>query len=188
MKTIKILSILFISVLSFTACSSDDDLPQVINEEEVITDVSLEITNATGETAVYTFTDPQYRDETYVSPVILLEENATYMVEARFYNKSNPNNPEDITAEIKEERNAHFVTYAFANANVDLERTDGADAIDSDGIPIGISTKWTTNATASGEMVVRLIHEAEVKDITNPNGSVVGGETDVEAIFDLEIE
>lgn len=188
MKTIKILSILFLNTLVFTACSSDDDLPEVINEEEVLTDVSLEITNATGETTTYTFTDPQYRDESYVSPVILLEENATYTVEARFYNKSNPNSPEDITAEIKEERNAHFVTYAFANANVNLERIDGADATDSDGIPIGISTQWTTSATASGEVVVRLIHEAEVKDITNPNGTTVGGETDVEAIFDLEIE
>ena len=37
MKTLKNLSLLFISALVFTACSSDDDNPEPVNEEEVIT-------------------------------------------------------------------------------------------------------------------------------------------------------
>ena len=51
MKTIKLLSILFISSLVFISCSDDDD-PIPVNEEEVITTMTATLTPTGGGTAI----------------------------------------------------------------------------------------------------------------------------------------
>lgn len=189
MKSLKFLSVFFIAGLSLTACSDDDDnTPEPVNEEEVITDVSLTFTNDEGQETTYTFTDPQFRDDSYVAPVISLTEGETYQVEADFFNNSNPQDPEVITEEIQEEADDHFLIYQFNNATVDLMRTDGAASTDSNGIQIGLSTVWTATATSNGSVVVSLIHEAETKDTSDGYGSFTGGGTDAEVSFDLEIQ
>jgi hypothetical protein len=189
MKKFKILA-LFLAIVPFiSSCSSDDDnTPAVINEEEVITDVTLTFTNATEGTATYTFTDPQFRDENYVAPVISLTSGETYQVEANFFNNSDPSAPEIITEEIEEERDDHFLTYGFTTDEVALTRTDGATSTDSDGIQIGLSTQWIAGNATSGSVVVSLIHQPTVKSTDPAEGSVTGGETDVEVTFDLEIQ
>ncbi len=52
MKTLKNLSILFMSALVFTACSNDDDNPEPVNEEEVITTLTATLIPETGGTTV----------------------------------------------------------------------------------------------------------------------------------------
>lgn len=187
MKNLKLLA-LFITAIAFTSCSDDDDAPEVINEEEVITDVTLTFTNESNEETTYTFTDPQYRDENYVEPVILLNEGEIYQVETNFYNNSNPQDPELITTEVQEERDDHFVTYSFSEASIDLNRTDSEASTDSNGVQIGLFTEWITTETSSGEVMVRLIHQPESKDTSDGYGSFTGGETDVEVSFDVEIQ
>jgi len=189
MKNLKILA-LFLAIAPFiSSCSSDDDSsPSVINEEEVITDVTLTFTNATEGTTTYTFTDPQFRDENYVAPVITLTSGETYQVEAGFFNNSDPSDPEVITEEIEEERNDHFLTYGFTTDEIELTRTDDATSTDSDGIQIGLSTQWVAGNTGSGDVVVSLIHQPTEKNTDPAEGSVTGGETDVEVTFDLEIQ
>lgn len=186
MKTIPftLFSLLFLTLI--TSCS-DDDAPEIINEEEVITDVTLTFVNEANETQTYTYTDPSYRDENYQEPVIMLKPGSTYQVELQFFNKSNPQDIEDITNEVREERNDHFVTYAFGQVAVDLTRNDSASGIDAAGIPIGLNTIWETQTAGNGTLVVKLIHEPTLKDVTNPMGSFTGGETDVEVAFQIQI-
>ena len=46
MKTIKLLSILFIASILFTSCDNDD--PEPVNEEEVITTMTATLTPVSG--------------------------------------------------------------------------------------------------------------------------------------------
>jgi len=189
MKNFKILALFLVIAPFISSCSSDDDnTPPVINEEEVITDVTLTFTNGSEETTTYTFTDPQFRDENYIAPVITLTSGETYQVETNFFNNSDPNDPEVITEEIEEERDDHFLTYGFTTDEVVLTRTDGALSTDSDGIQIGLSTQWVAGNPVSGDVVVSLIHQPTEKNTDPAEGSVTGGETDVEVTFDLEIQ
>ena len=187
MKNLKFIALCITATAFITSCSSDDSAPKVINEEEVITDVSLSFSNEAGEITTYTFTDPQYRDENYVAPLISLISGEAYQVEANFYNKSNPGDPELLTEEIQEERDDHFLTYAFTEVNVDLSRTDGSLSTDNNGIQIGLSTQWLAGSTGNGAVTLKLIHQATEKVTTPAEGSFSGGETDVQVSFDMEV-
>ncbi|SHI69060.1 hypothetical protein SAMN04488096_103336 [Mesonia phycicola] len=187
MKHLKLLA-LFLAIVPFiSSCSSDDDSPEIINEEEVITDVTLTFTNSTEGSVTYTYTDPQYRDDSYVAPVISLTSGETYEVETNFYNNSDPEDPELITEEVEEESDDHFLTYGFSDVDIEFTRTDGANSTDSDGVQIGLSTEWVAGTTGTGSVLVSLVHQPTEK-ITDPEeGAVVGGETDAAVTFDLEI-
>lgn len=187
MKKLKFIALYILVVASIFSCSSDDSTPKVINQEEVITDVSLSFSNEAGEVFIYSFTDPQYRAEDYVAPVISLESGKTYQVEANFYNISNPEEPELLTEEIQEERDDHFLTYDFTEVHVDLSRTDGPLSTDSDGVQIGLSTQWIAGEAGNGTLILKLIHQATEKITTPAEGSFTGGETDVQVIFEIEI-
>jgi len=181
---------LFLAIVPFiSSCSSDDDnTPEIINEEEVITDVTLTFTNAAEGSVTYTYTDEQYRDDSYVAPVISLTSGETYEVETNFYNNSDPEDPELVTEEVEEESDDHFLTYGFSNADVELTRTDSAISTDSDGVQIGLSTEWVAGAAGTGSVLVSLVHQPTEK-ITEPaDGAVVGGETDAAVTFELEIQ
>ncbi|WP_417885469.1 hypothetical protein [Zunongwangia sp.] len=189
MKKLKFLSIFLFTSVLLTSCSDDDDnIPEPVNEEEVITDVTLTFTNKAGEETVYTYTDPQYRDNSYTAPVIMLNSGETYDVEANFYNNSNPNDPEVVTEEITEEKNDHFLVYNFDAAEINLTRTDGAKTTDDNNVQIGLFTKWVAGDAAIGTAQVSLIHQPTNKDTTDPNGSYTGGETDAEVSFAVEIQ
>ena len=189
MKNLKFIALFLAAMPLIISCSDDDDsTPEIINEEEVITDVTLTFTDGNGEETTYTFTDPQYRDENYVVPTIQLMSGETYQVETNFYNNSNPNDPEVITEEVIEEKDEHFVTYGFQNLAIDITRTDGASTTDSEGVQIGLSTQWIAGNPSSGDVIVSLIHQPTEK-ITDPaEGSYTGGETDVQVTFDVEIQ
>ena len=52
MKTIKILSLSILASIAFTACSDDDNVPEIVNEEEVITTMTVTLTPVTGGTDI----------------------------------------------------------------------------------------------------------------------------------------
>ncbi len=180
--------LLFALIVSFIAvsCDKDDDDPEAVNEEEVITDVTLTFTDAEGTATTYTYTDPSYRSDDYVAPEIELTSGETYTVSANFYNNSGDES-EVITEEITEEKDDHFLEFAFSDTNVTLSRSD-ADVIDSNGIHIGLVTSWVAGEASTGSVTVTLIHEPTSKDdTTDPNGSHTGGSTDAQVSFDLTI-
>src|SRR5699024_5112158 len=148
MKTLKFISSLMIIALLFVSCDTDKiDHPEPVNQTEVISDVTLSFTDEDGQSATYTYTDPKYQSNDYEDPVIHLEVGKTYTVKTEFFNKSNPDDIENVTEEVTEEKNDHFLEFRFFDADVTLSRIDGEETTDDNGIQIGLFTKWKPENT-----------------------------------------
>ena len=161
---------------NFVACGDDDPAP--VNEEEVITTVKLSVQEAGAPSATeYTWTEDSQDD-------ITLNANSSYNIKIQFLDESNPDDVEDITAEVIEEKDEHYVFYQTTAGNLTFTNASD-DTIDSDSVGINISTDWTTGAASSGIIKAFLIHEPTTKDGTERDD--FGGETDIEVDFNVSI-
>lgn len=181
MKTIKtlILSLVLISAIS---CESDD-APVLVNEEEVITTVTLTLTPQGGGTTV-TLESKDLDGDGPNAPVVTisgsLAANTTYVGSVVFLNETE-SPAEDITAEVSAEGVDHQLFFANTNSIATITYSDQ----DANGDPIGLSISLVTTAVGSGNLTVTLRHEpnksgtdVSAGDITN-----AGGDTDVEVTF-----
>ena len=182
-------------------CSKDDDVPQIENEEEAITDVKLIFTNnADLNDKVYaTATDPDGAgvQDLMIQNAIELDLNKTYTLTFEIFNKSNPSNEVNIGEEIGEENEDHqfffgFTDGAFSNPMGDGNIDNPADAVnykdtDENGHPVGLITEWTTGASAQTgkKFKVRLQHQPGLKTASSTADT---GDTDLELEFDLNIQ
>lgn len=181
--TIKTLAILATAAV-FISCE-DDDTPEIVNEEEVITTVEVELTNTTDANNVVTFTSVDNDGEGPNPPVNTvvgtLMANATYNGTVEFLNElESP--VEDITEEVEEEGDEHEVFYTTSISDLSVTKDD----VDANGNPLGLMTTFQTGAATTGTMTVVLRHEP-----MKPNdGSLTnaGGETDVEVTFDVTVQ
>lgn len=185
MKTIKLLTILSVFALAFTSCSDDDDAPQVINEEEVITTMNVMLSD--GNT-VKMLTVVDVDGDGPGDPIINadnLDANTTYSGSVVFLNQlEDP--AEDITVEVAEEDLEHQVFYVPSSS---LNATIDYNDQDANGNPLGLDFTMTTGDASSGTLTITLIHEGD-KDapgVSEGNPTNAGGETDIEAIFDIVI-
>lgn len=189
MKNIKLLAILFISALAITSCSSDDD-PVPVNEEEVITTVTVKLTPQGGGDTV-TLQSKDLDGDGPKAPEVtkgtLLAANTTYNGEITLLNElEDP--AENITEEVAEEADEHQFFYNVTGGIASTFSYAGDN--DANGNPVGINFTVATGAAGSGNYVFILRHEPNkgasgVKegDITN-----AGGETDVQVSFKVEIQ
>ena len=175
-----------IGILTLTACSSDDDIPQLINEEEVITTVIVNFTNGT-ETVTLTSFDED--GDGPVQPAINVDGNfsagETYAGTVRFLNQSVVPE-EEITEEVLEEGDEHQVFYQ----QNDLGTFTYTDE-DGNGNPIGLSFQFTANSNpATGNLAVILVHEPDkfAEGVSEGNPENAGGSTDAEAVFPVVVE
>ena len=178
------------TAIAFTACSGDDDDDPTppVSDEEVITDLRLTFTDSEGTSQTFSFSDPDGEGGNVpVLDIISLTPDA-YTVSIEVLDASNPNDVEDITAEILEKDEEHqffFVTSGSASDVVTIAYVDA----DADGRPIGLSTTWTVSGITevAGSVVVTLLHEPNktAEGIAIDNPSVAGGETDIEVLFDF---
>lgn len=177
---IKLLAVLFITVTVVTSCqrngsAEEDDLPQ-----EELTNILLLVTDDAGTTQTY-----DYSIGAGGTPNIPLTDGKTYTVQAKFKNGN-----EDATQEIIDAKNEHFLIFDFPKSNITVERVDGSD-LRSDGKRVGLRTKWTVVKAVDGTapfLKLTLIHSPQsVNDAKSGTawGSVVGGETDAEAKYNL---
>lgn len=178
---IKLLAVLFITVTAVTSCqrngsAEEDDLPQ-----EELTNILLLVTDeAAGTTQTY-----DYSIGAGGVPTIPLKDGKTYTVQAKFKNGN-----EDATQEIIDAKNEHFLIFDFPKSNITVERVDGSD-LRSDGKRVGLRTKWTVVKAVDGTaplLKLTLIHSPQsVNDAKSGTawGSVVGGETDAQATYNL---
>ncbi|WP_378179914.1 type 1 periplasmic binding fold superfamily protein [Aquimarina sp. SS2-1] len=177
--TIKKLTALFLFAIAFTACSSDDDNPLVINEEETITTVRLTVLESGMSTPeIYTWTESSQDD-------ITLSANSSYNFKIEFLDESDPNDVEDITAEVIDERDEHFVYYETTVNGLSFTNASD-DTIDSNNTGINISTDWSSTDAATGIIRAFLIHEPTTK--TGDSRDDFGGETDVEVSFNITVQ
>jgi hypothetical protein len=171
--------------LILVSCGKDSDDPETppatVNEEELITTVTLEFTDPLGihPTVFATFRDtdgpggaePSQFDTIQLVPSVLYNAHIVLLNES-------VDPAEDITAEVEEEAVDHLFCYTPEGVDVDIVRTD------SDGTyEIGITTAWQTNGAGSGSVKVVLKHQPGIKD-----GSCAPGETDIEIDFPVVIE
>ena len=175
----------------------DADAPECENEEEVIDRVTLTFTPiAGGDPVVAVASDPDGP-----GPMDLVVEDITLM-ESTDYELSimleNTMEGEDITEEIMEEDEDHLFLFAFGedifedpdgDGNID-NRTDPVNYNDMDenGLPVGLSTDWTTSCTeegdAAGTFQVVLKHQPGVKSATS---GINDGGTDVDITWNITV-
>ncbi len=177
--------LLTFSVL-LNACTSDDDIPMLINEEEVITTVIATFTNVNH---TITLTSYDEDGDGPLIPEILVDGNfiagETYIGHLRFVNQSIVPN-EEITEEILEEGDEHQIFYQ-QNALGTFTYTDQ----DDNGNPIGLSFTYTANsAPVSGNLTVTLVHEPDkfAEGVADGNPQNAGGSTDAQVVFPIIIE
>jgi hypothetical protein len=182
----KLLVILFISALTFTACDNDNDHDDDNHdhEEELITTVNYILTPDGGGTLVtlnYTDLDGEGgADGTYTISGPLLA-NTTYFGAIELLNETE-NPAEDITEEIEEDADEHEFFYTTDITGLSITKTD-KDANDNF---VGLETDVVTGASGSGVITIVLKHEP-----TKPNDGTAdgaGGSTDVEVTFDVSVQ
>lgn len=178
----------------------DDDDPKKENTPELITEATLTFTpTGGGATVTVTATDPDgegVQDLTVDGPINLVV-NKTYTLSVELINGlADPSEEEyDITAEVEEEGDEHMFFFAWTNdvfsdpagnGNVD-NRTDDVNYNDEDdnGLPLGLSTSWTTVASAaSGTFRIMLKHQPDLKSASSTSAT---GESDMDLTFTINV-
>ena len=184
MKTVKFLSTtIFATALIFSCSSDDDSTPNPVLEEEVITTMTITLT-ADGQADVILQTQDLDGDGPDL-PVLTvsgdLSSNTNYSGSITLLNETE-DPAENMTLEIEEEDLAHQFFYSVGSG-LDAE-TDYNDA-DSEGNPLGLDFVLSTYSASSGSITFTLRHEPN-----KPNMGLedAGGETDIEATFNVSIQ
>ncbi len=182
MKNMKFLSLLGISLL-FIACSKDDDTPDPVNEEEVITTLKVTLT-AEGVSNVMLESrdlDGDGPNEPVITVSGSLVANTNYTGAIILLNETE-DPAEDITVEVEEEADEHQFFYTTGGA---LEITAMATNNDANGNPLGTAFSLVAGTASSGTLTFTLRHEPRKP---NTGLSDAGGETDFTATFPITIE
>jgi len=196
MKNLKyyLSTILFITLViscskeSITVADTADEVaeePDAVNEEEVITTMTITLTPTSGSTTVVTLKTQDLDGDGPNAPEVTVSGNLTagavYSGDMEWLNElESP--AEDITLEIEEEDLDHQVFYTPAGGlDVTVEYANN----DSAGNPLGTEFTLTANTASSGSLTFTLVHEP-----TKPNTGLgdAGGEIDIETAFDITIE
>ena len=183
MKTIKLLSLALITGLVLSSCSNDDDNPDPVNEEEVITTLIATLAPTTiGTTVTMTFQDldgdgPGTPTLTVSGP---LEANTTYNGTLNLLNETETP-PELITTEIEEEDDEHQFFFS-ATGNVGAFAYSDADG---NGNPVGLAFTLTTGNATTGSITIILRHEPmkDAAGVSDGDITNAGGETDISVTF-----
>lgn len=181
MKTIKLLSLILITGIIFQSCSNDDDNPEPVNEEEVITTLTATL-NGGGSTVTMTYQDldgdgPGAATITVSGP---LSAGTTYSGSLDLLNEAE-SPAESITEEIEEEDEEHQFFFSSTN-NVG---TFAYNDTDGDGNPVGLSFTLTTGAATTGSITIILRHEPakDAAGVSDGDITNAGGETDLSVSF-----
>ena len=174
--------IVFLLVTVFTiSCNRADEDDDVLSQEDISNIILNVKDDATGMTQTYNYTV-----NSTANPDIKLTDGKTYTVNAVFLNGN-----QDETESIKEAKDEHFLLFNFQNSNIGLERIDDESSTNSDGIKIGLKTKWTVNKAKDGinpQLILTVIHDPVSVKVGEPGkefGSVIGGETDAMATYSI---
>ena len=181
-KTLKAIFALSLMAIVITSCSNDDDTPEIVNEEEIITTMNVTLLSTGGDTVLLQSQDLDGDGPN--APVITVENltaNTTYAGSIELLNETETP-AEDITEEVNEESDEHQF---FFDVSGSLESITYSDQ-DSNGNPIGLSFVLVTGNAGNGTIQITLRHEP-----TKPNDGTLtdaGGETDISQTFSVVVE
>lgn len=183
-----LLALSFAAIL-FTSFGCDDDGPEIVDEPEIITNLTFTFTPVSGGPAV-TLDFEDLDGDGGMAPTQTVSGNLTantvYNGSMTLFNRA-VNPAEDIGEEIAEEDDEHQFFFATSNG---LDLSFAYTDMDDDGNPIGLTTEFNAGAASSGGFQIILLHEP-VKDAPGvAQGDITNadGETDIEVVFDLEIQ
>ncbi len=173
----------FFFLLALAPACNDDDV-EVPNEEELITTLRYTLTPVGGGTpVVLSFIDLD--GDGGNAPVIsapALAANTSYTGSITLLNETETP-AENITLEVREESDEHQFFYAYTTGlNLVITTTDA----DVNSNPLGIESTLVTGAASTGTLRITLRHEP-----TKPNDGTLagaGGETDIEVVFNVQIQ
>lgn len=173
------------SLLMLLSCKKDKVEE---NEEEVITTMQLVfVPQGGGTTVIYKFDDPDGPGGTAsTKDQIILVPNKAYSVTVQLLNKT-VNPAEDITTEVAAEAQAHrFYYQVSAGSNITITGLNN----DAAGIPLGITSVWTTGAAATGMVKITLRHYPGNPPNKAATDLVDSGKssTDVEVDFNTRVQ
>jgi len=186
-----------------SGCNDDDPVKE--DTPELITKATLTFTpDGGGPAVVVTATDPDgegVQDITVDSP-INLTKGKTYVLTIALINElAKPSEPEyNITAEVEEEGHEHQFFFSWTNdvysnpagnGNIDnrsdpVNYTGGLNSRDANNRPLGLTTTWTSAASAAtGTFRVLLKHQPDLKSDTSDSNT---GETDLDIEFTINVQ
>ena len=174
-------ALLAIPFLYFSCSDDDDNTPDPINEEEVITTMTVTLTDAMSN--VVTMQTQDLDGDGPNEPVVsggTLSAGTTYTGSIVWLNEME-DPAEDITEEILEEDDEHQVFFSATGVVMDFTYSD----FDSNNNPLGTQFELTTTDAGSGTVTITLIHEP-----TKPNDGLdsAGGEIDIQTAFPVTVE
>ena len=173
---------LLASTLIFASCSDDDDAPDPVNEEEVIT--TLTVTLESGSDTVvmqYQDLDGDGPDAATVTVSGSLTANTVYDGSIVLLNETEMP-AENVTVEIEEEDDEHQFFYTVGSG---LDVFTEYSNFDGDGNPLGTLFALNVGSASSGGLTFTLRHEPNKPNTGLENA---GGSTDIEVTFDVTVE
>ena len=188
MKTLKFISTLSLVALFFMSCSRNDDRPELINEEEVITTTIVRLTATSQPTVTLTARDAD--GDGPGAPVIEVSGNliasTTYTGTIQLLNET-VTPAEDITLEVRDEDLDHQFFY---QSNTSLNVTTTYSDMDPDGNPVGINFSVTAGQPSTGSFTAILRHlpNKTASGVADGDITNAGGETDVTQTFNVTVE
>lgn len=175
---VQILSILFVITSFLHSCKPKCDRhphdPECSGENELITTMRVIVSDSSTGSVIDTF---QFKDvdgdgNPEQFDTIKLGVNSTYRVALQFLNES-VSPEENITDEVWEEKEEHFISFQPHNTSISVTYLD----YDANLLPLGLDTYWKTGASSSGHLRITLHHQPGSKDGTpNPGSSDVSVE------------
>ena len=185
-KTTKIFVSALFCLTLITSCSDDDDNPVEVNEEEIITDLTLTFRNTANAADLVTMVRnaPDGLEDGTTSETVTgsFTAGATYALSLGLLNASETPAEDVLNGDIIPEADEHFIAYAVNGINLTMSR-DAGDVDGPDGSKLGINTTWVAGAASTGNVQIRLIHEPTSVDDSNNFGSATGGSEDFNITF-----
>ena len=185
MKNLQLYTTVPFATLFMVACSDDDgNAPLPVNEEELITPMTITLTPEGGGADI-TLQTRDLDGDGPNPPVVTVSGNLTAGVSydgvIKLLNETE-NPPDDITLEVEGESDEHQFFYTRAGG---LNVATGYSNFDNNGNPLGTEFKLSSNVPSSGTLTFTLRHEP-----TKPNNglSSAGGETDIAATFNITVQ
>lgn len=166
-----------------TSCKDDEPNPAPEAEQELITDLALNLVpEGKGQSVTATYEDED--GDGGNAPVIqtlTLAPNTTYNFNITISDDSKTP-PVNIGAEVLAEGDEHeFFFDPSDGLNVTVQKTD----VDKNNRPIGLAGTLVTGEASSGTLKVTLKHQEGLKGTTS---DITKGETDVEIDFQTVIQ
>ncbi len=178
-RYVAMLAAMVLLVVGISSCGDD---PEPVNEEEVITTLSVQLTPVGGGNIVSLRFQDLDGDGSGAPVKIVsgpLSQNKTYNAVITLLDESQ-STPFDITSEVQEESEHHLFCFTVTGSNLIVTATD----TDSKGLPIGLTSSWVTTSAGNAAVKIVLRHQFETKTGTCPGT----GDTDVEVDFNVVVQ